>query len=269
MRVSSLAQAVALVLAWGTIPVLGQDGPNEPFSADAIRFFENEVRPVLLDKCATCHNDKLLASGLSIESRETILRGGHRGEAASPGLPEDSLLVRAIRRQGDLKMPPGGPLAERELSALIRWVEMGLPWPARRPTSATVGEPGSHWSFQPIRRHAEPKVADASWPRNPIDRFILARLDKQGLQPAPEATRPTLIHRLYIDLIGLLPTPDEVDDFANDSRPNAYEHVVDHLLDLLTTANVGAATGLIWPATPTPTDTTTTANARSGCTANG
>ena len=230
MRVSSLVQGVALVLAWGTIPVLTQEGPDEPFSADAIRFFENEVRPVLLNKCAACHNDKLRTNGLSIESRETILRGGHRGEAASPGLPEDSLLVRAIRRQGELKMPPGGPLAEQELSALIRWVEMGLPWPARRPSSVTVGEPGTHWSFQPIRRHAEPKVADASWARNPIDRFIVARLDEEGLQPAPEAERPTLIHRLYIDLIGLLPTPDEVDDFANDSRPNAYEHVVDHLL---------------------------------------
>ena len=127
-------------------------------------------------------------------------------------------------------MPPGGPLAQEELSALVRWVEMGLPWPARRPTGTTVDEPGTHWSFQPIRRPAEPKVSDASWARNPIDRFILARLDEEGLRPAPEAERPTLIHRLYIDLIGLLPTPEEVDAFVDDSRPNAYERVVDHLL---------------------------------------
>ena len=221
---------MAIFIAWAVFPLAAQEEPSERFSADAIRFFENEVRPVLLNKCAACHNDKLRTSGLSIENREAILQGGSRGEAASPGLPEESQLIHAVRRQGELKMPPGGPLVPRELSALVRWVEMGLPWPAR-PTDTTADGSGTHWSFRPIRRPREPAVSDALWARNPIDRFILGRLEQEGLQPAPEADKTTLIRRLYVDLIGLLPTPEEVDTFVADSRPDAYERLVEQLLE--------------------------------------
>ncbi len=103
------------------------------FPSDQIQFFENRIRPVLRNKCAGCHNEKLPTSGLSTDSREAILRGGNRGEAVASGLPEESRLVHAIRRQGELKMPPEEPLADHEVSALVRWIRMGLPWPAPAP----------------------------------------------------------------------------------------------------------------------------------------
>ena len=201
------------------------------FSADQVQFFENRIRPVLRNKCSGCHNDKLPTSGLSTDSREGILKGGNRGEAAAEGLPGESLLVHAVQRQGELKMPPGEPLADQEISALVRWIRMGLPWPDPAPDRAkALDDPSSHWAFQPIRRPAEPTVSDPGWVRNPIDRFILARLDQQGLKPSPEAEKTTLIRRAYLDLIGLLPRPEEVDAFLEDTRSDAYERLIDGLL---------------------------------------
>ncbi|MDA2926127.1 PSD1 and planctomycete cytochrome C domain-containing protein [Acidobacteria bacterium AH-259-G07] len=222
------AAMVVILIACSTLSLFAE---REPFSPEAIRFFENEIRPLLRNKCADCHNNQLLTSGLSVESRETILRGGNRGEAVSLGLPEESRLVHAIRRQGELKMPPGEPLSPPEVSALVRWIEMRLPWPARLPAGNIPDRSSMHWSFQPIERPAEPKVSDPLWVRNPIDSFILARLDRQGLQPTPEAEKATLIRRVYIDLISLLPKPEEVEAFVGDIRPDAYERVVDHLLE--------------------------------------
>ena len=228
---STRVHALIILIVWGVLPLVGQQGPGNRSSGDTIRFFENEVRPVLLGKCAVCHNDKLRTSGLSTENLEAILQGGSRGQAALPGLPDNSLLIHAIRRQGELKMPPGGPLTPQEVFALVRWVEIGLPWPARPPGGAAADRGATHWSFQPIRRPREPAVLDAFWARNSIDRFILARLDQEGLQPAPEADKTTLMRRLYVDLIGLLPTPEEVDAFVADARPDAYERLADRLLE--------------------------------------
>jgi hypothetical protein len=230
MRVSGLVQAAA-ILVWSGLPLVAQQGTDKQFSADAVRFFENEVRPVLLTKCAACHNDKLQTSGLSVESRDAVLTGGNRGEAASSRSPEDSLLVHAVRQDGELKMPPGGKLLPEEVAALVRWVELGLPWPTQTLSATPANNPSKHWSFQPIQRPSEPTVSDESWPRTPIDRFILARLEKEGLTPSPEADRPVLIRRLYIDLVGLLPKPEEVAVFVADTRPDAYERVVDHVLE--------------------------------------
>ena len=222
--------AVLILGAWNSLH-LAAGVETARFSPEAIRFFENQVRPILVKKCTGCHSDKLLTSGLSIESREAILRGGNRGEAVSPGLPEDSRLIRAVRRQGELQMPPDGPLATQEVSALVRWIELGLPWPDRAPRARDTGEPPTHWSFQLIRRPIRPTVSDLSWVRNPIDRFILARLDQQGFKPAPKAAKTTLIRRAYLDLIGLLPQPEEVEAFVSDTRSDAYERLIDHLLE--------------------------------------
>ena len=223
--------AVLILGAWGSLHPVARAG-TERFSPDAIQFFENQVRPVLRNKCGGCHNDKLLTSGLSVESREAILRGGNRGEVVSPGLPEESRLVRAIRRQGELKMPPDESLATQEVSALVRWIQMRLPWPARVPEGKKdSGKPPMHWAFQPIRRPIEPTVADPSWVSNPIDSFILAHLDQKGLKPAPEAEKTTLIRRAYLDLIGLLPRPEEVETFVGDTRSDAYERLIDQLLE--------------------------------------
>ena len=152
------------------------------FPADQIQFFENRIRPVLQNKCSGCHNDKLPTSGLSTDSREGILRGGNRGEAAAEGLPEESRLVHAIQRQGDLKMPPGEPLADQEISALVRWIRMGLPWPDPAPDrEKALEDPSKHWAFQPIRRPAEPVASDPGWVRNPVTRSGERDLDPPGL----------------------------------------------------------------------------------------
>ncbi len=230
MRASSFVRA-ALFLICGALPLAAQQGAGQTFSADALRFFENEVRPLLSTKCAACHNDKLLTSGLSVGSRESILMGGNRGQAAFPGSPEDSLLIHATRHTDELKMPPGGRLAPEEIAALVRWVQLGLPWPAAVRAKGPADDSSTHWSFQPIRRPRPPEVSRESWVRNPIDRFILARIENKGLTPSPEAERTTLIRRLYIDLVGLLPAPEEVDAFVNDDRPDAYEQLVDQVLD--------------------------------------
>ncbi len=128
-------------------------------------------------------------------------------------------------------MPPAAKLAPREIAALARWIEMGLPWPTQSGVAADRSQAAGHWSFQPIERPAKPPVSDASWARNPIDRFILARLDEEGVKPSPSAEKVTLVRRAYIDLIGLLPNADEVDEFLEDTSPDAYEKVVDRLLE--------------------------------------
>ena len=230
MLASSFVRTAAFLVCCA-LPLAAQQGAGQTFSTDALRFFENEVRPLLSTKCAACHNDKLLTSGLSVGSRESILMGGNRGQAAFPGSPEDSLLIHATRHTDELKMPPGGKLAPEEIAALVRWVQLGLPWPTAVRAKGPADDSSTHWSFQPIRRPRPPEVSRESWVRNPIDRFILARIENKGLTPSPEAERTTLIRRLYIDLVGLLPAPEEVDAFVNDDRPDAYEQLVDQVLD--------------------------------------
>jgi hypothetical protein len=137
--------------------------------------------------------------------------------------------LRALEQNGALKMPPGRKLPAEQIAALRRWIERGAEWPA----SATLSKkPGGadHWAFQPIQHQDPPPVKAASWPRNPIDRFILARLEKEGLRPSPEASKGILLRRVTLDLTGLLPTPEELRNFLADPRPDAYEHVVDRLL---------------------------------------
>ena len=184
-RCLTVIPTVFITLA--AFPLLAQQSSSESFSLDAIRFFESEVRPVLLNNCAGCHNAKLRTSGLSIETREDILKGGSRGEAVSPGLPEESRLIQAVRQQDALKMPPGGKLAPHEISALSRWIAMSLPWPTQSAAAPGAGQASGHWSFQPIERPTAPQVSDPSSARNSIDRFILARLDQKALKPSPEA----------------------------------------------------------------------------------
>jgi len=203
-------------------------------SPEAVQFFENRIRPLLHANCLACHNTQLRSSGLSLESRESLLDGGNRGHAAQPGQADTSLLVQAVEQTGMLKMPPAGKkLTEQQIADLRRWIDLGLPWPESRPAAARRTPASDHWSFQPIRRHEPPAVNDAAWPRNAIDRFILARLDREGIRPSPEADRATLIRRLSLDLLGLPPSPAEVDAFVADRAPDAYERLVDRLLGSL------------------------------------
>ena len=127
-------------------------------------------------------------------------------------------------------MPPTGKLKPEEIAVFQRWVEAGLPWPEDRATRVAQQTPSTHWSFQPIKQSAEPLLKDKTWSRNSIDKFILARLEKEGLKPSPEADKATLIRRLSLDLLGLPPATKEVDEFLSDTRPGAYERLVDRVL---------------------------------------
>src|SRR5581483_1597686 len=192
----------------------------------AIAMADDPAVSLLQKKCLTCHNDKTSSSGLSMASRSTVLAGGARGPAVVPGRPQDSLMVAALRQSGTLKMPPTGKLPDAEIELIEKWIAAGAPGLP----DAAAKTASNHWAFQPPRHPAEPPVRQQSWVRNPIDRFILARLEKEGVKPSPEADKITLLRRVHLDVTGLAPKPEEVDAFLADTRPDAYERAVDKLL---------------------------------------
>jgi hypothetical protein len=198
-------------------------------AAQQASFFEGNVRPILQANCWTCHNQRNRTSGLALDDRQDILTGGNRGPAVELGAPGRSRLIEAVEHKGELKMPQGRPrLSDDQIAVLRKWIEQDLPWPAADQAKKRPG--WDHWSFQPPRRPPAPEVKDTAWVRNPIDRFVLARLEKAGVKPSPEADRHTLLRRLQLDLTGLPPTPQEIQDFLGDRSPDAYEKVVDRLL---------------------------------------
>jgi hypothetical protein len=223
-----------LVMAVGLI---GNARAADPDPA-GLEFFEKNVRPLLVERCQKCHNGAKQKGDLRLDVYENVLNGGGSGPAVVPGKPEESLLVEAINYDGFVQMPPKSKLGDAEIATLTRWVEMGAPWPKEAAPKSTpsgvkgfdLAERATHWSFQPIRDPAVPDVTDGAWPRDPIDRFILAKLEETGLKPAPEADRRSWIRRASFDLIGLPPTPEEINAFLADSTPEAYEHVIDRLL---------------------------------------
>src|SRR5262245_9130377 len=186
---------------------MGIQRPTENFTAENLSFFSNEVRPILQNQCALCHDSTKRMSGFSVESRESILKGGNRGAAAEAGKPEQSRLIEAIRYNGELKMPPTGKLADKDIATLERWVALGLSMPSATTAQKAPAKTTAHWAFQPIQRSREPDVKNTAWAKNAIDRFVLARLEKEGFTPSPEASRAKLIRRLSLDLTGLLPSP--------------------------------------------------------------
>ncbi len=229
---------VVLFLIAGA-PLHGADAPS-PDPA-ALEFFEKKVRPALARHCYSCHSadaerKRKLRGGLHLDTRDGVRKGGDSGPALVPGRPGDSLLVQSIRYDGDRKMPPAGKLPDAAIADLERWVRMGAPDPrAEKPAAGRhVGmniEAGrAFWAYRPPQRPAVPAVKDTSWPAGDIDRFLLARLEREGLRPAAEAGREVLARRLYFDLLGLPPTPEEINAFAADPDPNAYEKLVDRLL---------------------------------------
>lgn len=198
-------------------------------------FFEAKIRPLLVANCYQCHGPKKQESDLRLDSREAAMKGGSDGAVIVPGQPEKSLLVQAIRYQGDTKMPPTKPLPPEQVAILTTWIKVGAPWPETPSTGPIAGDGKSptkkrSWAFDPVREPALPSVKDSLWVQSPIDAFVLAKLEEKGLSPAPPADRQTLIRRVTFDLIGLPPTPAEVESFVNDSSPGAFERVVDRLL---------------------------------------
>jgi mono/diheme cytochrome c family protein len=205
----------------------------EAAEPQAVEFFEKNVRPLLAQKCWACHGQKKQQGGLRLDSRVALLKGSDSGPVVIAGQPDKSLLIRAVRREGDTPMPPKGALTAGEIDSLAAWVRLGLPWPdpGTAATTSTVEDARRrHWAFRPVRKPALPAVRDAAWVRTPIDAFVRAGLEAKGLAPAPPADRVTLIRRLSFDLIGLPPTPEEVDAFLADPSSRAYEKLVDRLL---------------------------------------
>jgi hypothetical protein len=197
-------------------------------------FYESTIRPILRTNCMACHSEKTLNSGLSLETQESILRGGNRGAGTH-------ILVDAVKQTGDLKMPPGRKLKDEQIAALEKWVKDGLPMPAELLKSKRPG--ADHWSFQAPKRVPPPVVKHTDWVKNPIDHFVLAKLEKAGLAPSPEAPRAMLLRRVSLDLIGLPPTQAELDAFLADTTPQAYERAVDRLL---ASPHYGERWGRLW-----------------------
>jgi len=207
-------------------------------SADA-EFFERKVRPILENRCAICHGDKIQMAGLKLTTAEGFFRGADTGPVVTKGDPRSSRLIAAVSYAGKSKMPPTRKLDPAEIAVLKTWVEMGAPWPETKsphpvaPRASQLAQASSgksHWAFQPVGKAAPPPVRDQSWVQSPVDRFILARLDEDGLKPAPPADRLTLLRRAKFDLHGLPPSEQEIDEFLADTKPEAFARLVDRLL---------------------------------------
>ncbi len=233
--VSMPAFRLAARIGFCLIPAMSAQ-PQPPSDAE---YFESKVRPVLVENCYQCHGPaaKTVFGNLRIGNREALLKGGDSGPAVVPGQPDDSLLIRAIRHDGPVKMPPSGKLKAADVDALTEWVKRGAVWPAEtvtRPTPAATKSVEErrkeHWAWQAIRKSNPPPVKNAGWAQGALDRFILDKLEQSKLAPAPDADPYTLIRRVYFTILGLPPKPDEVEAFTKDPSGPALEAVVDRLI---------------------------------------
>lgn len=208
------------------------------WTADQIRVFEEQVHPILANRCYSCHGPDTQESGFRMDAREAILSGGDSGEpGAKAGDAAASRIINAVRHAGDLQMPPDEKIPDQEIEVLVAWVNAGLPWSAKSETASPltpeqVAEAArqEHWAFQPIVRPAFPTIKDSSLAASGIDYFVLSKLDAAGLQPSTLADRRTLIRRLSFDLLGIPPSPEAVDEFIQDASPDAYVRLVDRML---------------------------------------
>lgn len=208
-------------------------------TSEALEFFEKRIRPILADNCYNCHSaDNKAAGGLRVDDRNGLLTGGGRGPGVVPGNPEESLVIKAVTRADSrLQMPPDSALGDQQIADLRTWIESGAAWPEPEvPYELTEGNPHyeqlkqSHWSWQPLTQPQVPVVQNELWPNDDSDRFVLARLEQQGLTPVHDADRSALLRRVTFDLTGLPPTPEEITAFVSDQSTSAYEVVVDRLL---------------------------------------
>jgi hypothetical protein len=219
---------------------------HKSITPEQLEFFEKNIRPVLVQNCYVCHSEEKGKNKgeLTLDTRDGIRAGGDRGPAVVPGKPDESILINAIRQTGQLRMPPdshGGILPDEVIANFEKWVKDGAPDPrdAAKIVSAQAAKPEKvydwnkerlYWAFQKPKVAALPKVADEQWPKSGVDHFVLARLEEKGLKPVNDADKRTLIRRVYYDIIGLPPTPQQVEEFATDQSPQALEKIVDQLL---------------------------------------
>ena len=238
----SILHTYACVLAAGVVAFFATPSSaaspvgDSTTDAHGIEFFEAKIRPVLVEKCYSCHSAdaKALRGGLLLDTKQGVLTGGDSGPSIEPGKPDDSLLIQALKFEG-FEMPPSGKLSAQVIQDFEHWVKIGAPDP--RTATTAVAKKGvdveagrKFWSFAPITHPQAPKVADKRWATSDIDRFILAKLESKKLHPVADADRATWLRRVTFDLIGLPPSPAEIDAFLADKSPNAYSAVVDRLL---------------------------------------
>ncbi|MCD6052774.1 MAG: Planctomycete cytochrome, partial [Verrucomicrobia bacterium] len=232
MSIGKRGAALAVgALAWVSVAQAAEDPKG-------VEFFENKVRPLLVERCFECHSTtKKIKGGLSLDSKEAILKGGDTGPGLVAGNPDASLLIKAVRYHDEnLQMPPKKKLEEAQVKDLEAWVKMGAPDPRTaaagklNPFDSIMAEGKKHWAFQPVKKPAQPTVKNAAWVKSPIDAFVLAKLESKEMQPTMPADKRTLIRRAYFDLTGLPPTPEEVSAFLTDRTPDAYEKLIDKLL---------------------------------------
>ncbi len=211
-----------------------QPAAKLPPAAERPVDFIKDIQPIFVASCYDCHGGGEQEGGLQLDARDNALKGGDSGRVIEKGKSAESLLIQYVAGADPEKvMPPediGDPLTPEQVGLLRAWIDQGADWP----DSVALPEGGDpraeHWSFQPIVRPEPPDVKNDLWVRNAIDRFILRKLEAEGVEPSPEASRPTLIRRLSLDLRGLPPTPEEVEEFVYDERPDAYEQLVERLL---------------------------------------
>ena len=206
-------------------------------AADGVAFFEKKIRPVLVEHCYRCHaaDAKQIRGGLQLDTRAGIRQGGESGPAVVPNKADESLILAALRHE-DYEMPPDRKLPAAVIRDFERWIEMGAPDPRegevqQTKTTIDLAAGRKFWAFQPPQAHQPPAVKDKEWSYSDIDRFVLARLEAGMLRPTRDASRRALIRRAYFDLIGLPPTPEQIDAFVNDQADDAFVRVVDQLLE--------------------------------------
>lgn len=234
------------VLAAAAVTLSAAPAKKNAITPEQREFFEKKIRPVLVEKCYDCHSEESgrMKGDLVLDSRDGIRVGGERGPGIVPNKPDESFVIQAIRQTGRIAMPPekkGGKLPDEVIADFEKWVSMGAPDP-RDASKVANTEPAKpekpvdwdterqFWAFQKPKAVPAPKVSNTRWPRTDIDRFILAKLEEKKLKPVADADRRTLVRRVYYDLIGLPPTPEQVDSFVKDRAPDALEKLVDQLL---------------------------------------
>ena len=222
----------AVPLAFFAMGALAHAAVSAAIAPEQKEFFENKIRPILANSCLECHSAEKgkVKGGLNMDSRESVLKGGETGPAMEPGNAAKSLLIKAVTWEDDLQMPPKKKLTSEEIAALKEWITMGAPDP-REASKVVLKDKKSHWAFQPIARPTPPPVKNSAWVVNSIDKFVLAKLEEKQMLPAAQADKEALLRRAYFDLIGLPPSPRDIEAFRQDSSPDAFAKVVDRLLN--------------------------------------
>src|SRR5579883_268915 len=242
MRLNFSLRALGVMAALTAAPGLAVAESATPTATEAARidFFEKKVRPILVSHCYTCHSaDTKPSGGLRVDDRNGLLAGGNTGPAVVPGDPDKSLLLRrVIQKNVKRRMPlEGKPLSDEQVALLSAWIKDGAAWPRVLPP-ASFGKTKQryetlkkkHWAWQPLTNPIPPAIADAGWPKDDIDRFLLEKLEAKGLKPVGDADKLVLLRRVTFDLTGLPPTPADSEAFLKDTSLNAFTKVVDRLL---------------------------------------